>query len=37
MSRKPKPSHWENLVTILGHFGVTVRISDLLRSKRRFR
>ncbi|MCY3827937.1 MAG: FkbM family methyltransferase [Rhodospirillaceae bacterium] len=24
MSRKPKPSHWENLVTILGHFGVTV-------------
>ncbi|MDE0703505.1 MAG: FkbM family methyltransferase [Rhodospirillaceae bacterium] len=24
MSRKPKPSHWENLVTILGHFGITV-------------
>ncbi len=24
MSRKPKPSHWENLATILGHFGVTV-------------
>ncbi|MDE0148672.1 MAG: FkbM family methyltransferase [Rhodospirillaceae bacterium] len=24
MSRKPKPTHWENLVTILGHFGVTV-------------
>ncbi len=24
MSRKSKPSHWENLATILGHFGVTV-------------
>ena len=24
MSRKGKPTHWENLVTILGHFGVTV-------------
>ena len=24
MSRKTKPSHWENLVTILEHFGVTV-------------
>ena len=24
MSRKPKPSHWENLVTILRHFDVTV-------------
>ncbi|MYG53476.1 MAG: FkbM family methyltransferase [Rhodospirillaceae bacterium] len=23
MSRKPKPSHWENLVTILEHFGIT--------------
>ena len=24
MSRKSKPTHWENLVTILRHFGVTV-------------
>lgn len=24
MSRKSKPTHWENLVTILGHFGVGV-------------
>ena len=24
MSRKGKPTHWENLVTILGHFGVSV-------------
>ena len=24
MSRKSKPSHWENLAAILGHFGVTV-------------
>ena len=23
MSRKPKPTHWDNLVTILTHFGVT--------------
>ena len=24
MSRKPKPSHWENLVTIFGPFGIGV-------------